>query len=116
MEARFRELLAHPPQGLYVAECEAQLIGWIHVQWQWRLEVAGFAEITGLIVDEAARRSGAGRALVTQAVEWARAQGATRLRVRSNAQRVESHQFYPAVGFALLKTQHNYERRLGPNP
>lgn len=109
--ARFAAIAAHPPQGLYVAEHAGQVIGWVHVLLQQRLEVDGYAEIGGLVVDTAARRLGAGRALVSRAEQWAREQGSDRLRVRSNVTRVESHAFYPALGFKPIKTQHNYELR-----
>jgi predicted N-acetyltransferase YhbS len=58
------------------------------------------------------RRRALGGALVRAAEQWARECGAERVMVRSNAVRAESHAFYPALGFALVKTQHVYRKTL----
>lgn len=119
--ARFARLAADPArEGLLVAESPAdapgaapRVLGWIHVQRRETFESEAHAEICGLIVDPAARRSGAGRALVAAAEAWALERGLARVRVRSNVVRAESHAFYPALGYARAKTQHVYEKRLG---
>jgi GNAT superfamily N-acetyltransferase len=67
-------------------------------------------EITGMIVSPEVRRCGVGRLLVTEAERWAREKGAEVIVVRSNAQRVESHLFYPALGFRESKRQVVYRR------
>jgi GNAT superfamily N-acetyltransferase len=69
--------------------------------------------ITGLVVAQDARRSGLGRALVERAKGWAIEHGYSCLRVRSNVVRDEAHKFYPALGFRLTKTSHNYEIEVG---
>jgi hypothetical protein len=35
--------------------------------------------------------------------------------VRSNVTRTESHPFYERLGYARVKTQHAYRKRLGPS-
>ena len=69
--------------------------------------------IVGLVVGERHRRHGVGRALVKAVTEWTRKLGHTTIRVRSNAARVEAHDFYPALGFERTKTQHAYRFVLG---
>jgi GNAT superfamily N-acetyltransferase len=112
LEGRFSRIHDDPGQALFVAESETKIIGWIHVHPQWVLESEPHAEIAALVVDQAARRTGAGRALVLEVQRWARRQGFSRVRVRSNIKRQEAHKFYPALGFIWLKTQHNYDLSL----
>jgi GNAT superfamily N-acetyltransferase len=115
LERRFTRVTSQPGHAVWVAVGpEGNVVGWLHVHAQWLLESEPYAEIGGLVVDSGARRSGAGRALVALALDWARSEGFEKVRVRSNAQRVESHQFYPAVGFTRIKTSHTYEVRLVP--
>lgn len=113
LERRFLRMAAHSEQALLVAQSGAQIVGWIHVHPQLLLEADAFAEIGGLVVDQQARRTGAGRALVAAAQRWAQEHGFERIRVRSNINREEAHDFYPALGFVRLKTQHTYELRCG---
>jgi GNAT superfamily N-acetyltransferase len=87
--------------------------GWMHVARRITLESGEFAEILGLVVDTEARRGGVGRLLAAEAERWARLQRLGRLSVRSNIARAESHQFYPALGFARVKLQQVYSKVLG---
>lgn len=108
-------LLAAAGQSLVaVADARDGLAGWIVVERRVTLESGVACEITGLVVDAARRRTGAGRALVAAAVGWARVQGVESLVVRSNVVREASHPFYEAQGFARRKTQHVYVRALRP--
>ena len=109
---RFEALRASDADLLLVAERDGVPVGYLQVQQRWLIESGRCAELVALVVGEGARRTGAGRALVDAACTWAKALGFAAMRVRSNAQRVESHRFYPALGFRLVKTQHVYERAL----
>lgn len=111
-EDRFLRIDNAPGHVLFVADKDERVIGWIHVFSQWLIESEPYAEIGGLVVDHAARRMGVGRVLVLEARRWALEQGLKRIRVRSNVLRQEAHQFYPALGFVWLKTQHNYELQI----
>jgi ribosomal protein S18 acetylase RimI-like enzyme len=97
-----------------VAEKEGAVIGYIQAHTAWVLESGFRAEILGLVVAADARRTGAGRALVAAAEGWARGKGAASVVVRSNVRRVESHAFYPAVGYTKKKTQEVYAKALSP--
>lgn len=109
---RFDAIAPDAHQALFVADHEGSVVGWIHVLPQVLLESDPYAEIGGLVVDANARRTGAGRALVAAAEAFALAEGFVRVRVRSNVARTEAHAFYPALGYARIKTQHNYEKRI----
>jgi len=95
-------------EALLVAELHGQVAGWVHARPQLLLESPPFIEIVALVVDPEARRTGVGRALVADVTRWAQQAHFNLVRVRSNVRRQESHQFYPALGFKLVKTQHAY--------
>jgi ribosomal protein S18 acetylase RimI-like enzyme len=88
------------------------VVGWIHVQATYMLEADTRAEIWGLVVTEAARGSGVGRALVTEAEDWAMARGLTMVAVRSNALRVDARTFYERLGYKVVKTQNSFRKTL----
>ncbi len=88
------------------------VIGWIQAHASHVIESGFRVEIAGLIVSTDVRRCGVGRALVSRAEEWARRLGAEAIVVRSNVQRVESHAFYPALGYSVSKTQTVYRKPL----
>lgn len=110
LEERYSKIAPEKTQAVFVAEAEGRVVGWTHVYATHLLESPSFAEIGGLVVGSGNRRIGAGRALVEAADRWAASQRLGRVRVRSNVLRAEAHWFYPACGFQLIKTQHNYER------
>jgi ribosomal protein S18 acetylase RimI-like enzyme len=108
MQQRFARLLERPKQALFVAARGGHVAGWVHAEPQHPLESDPYVEIVGLVVAEADRRCGVGSALVDRVRDWARELSYAILRVRSNVERDEAHEFYPALGFQLVKTQHTY--------
>ena len=112
MKERLAALLPDVGQRIAVAADGECLLAWIHVQRGLTLDIGPRAEIVGLVVDATARRHGLGRRLVAAAEDWARAQGLAALMVRSNVARDVSHPFYESIGFARVKTQHVYTKRL----
>ncbi len=96
-----------------VAVLEGKAVGWLHAHVSDVLESGYRAEIVGMVVSEGCRRRGAGRCLVRRAEQWALEAGAGVLVVRSNIKRVESHGFYPALGFSTSKTQTVYRKQIG---
>ncbi|HEX6262030.1 MAG TPA: GNAT family N-acetyltransferase [Actinomycetota bacterium] len=98
--------------AVLVAELGGAVVGWIQVQ-ESRLVVERLrADITGLVVDQTARREGVGRRLVEAVERWAADRGAERIRVRSNVVREDAHAFYPSLGFEIAKTSTVFEKRL----
>jgi N-acetylglutamate synthase-like GNAT family acetyltransferase len=111
MRPRLAELLERSDHFVVVAcTTEGNVIGWIHVERRLSLEGGEKAELQGLVVAMDARRSGVGRALVAKGEEWAFALGLD-IVVRSNAMRPEAHEFYPALGFSRIKSQHVYRKK-----
>ena len=106
-------LQATDDNALFVLTAQATAIGWIHVLHARHIEVAAFAEIAALVIDEAHRNAHLGERLVDAAVEWAMAKGLATLRVRANVVRADAHRFYRRLGFEMEKTQAVLRRRLG---
>jgi GNAT superfamily N-acetyltransferase len=111
MAARLADLLPRTSQFIAVATDGAgAVIAWIAAERRYLIEYGEKIEIVGLVVGAAARRSGAGKALVQAVEQWAREQRLAAVVVRSNAARSESHPFYERLGFVRKKTQHSYEK------
>ena len=110
---RLRRLLPLPTHDVLVSDLgNGRLAGFVGVEQRLMIEAGERAEIVGLVVDADARRGGTGRALVAAAEAWTRARGMHALFLRSNVVRPEAHPFYERLGFARIKTQHAYIKRL----
>lgn len=113
IRARYLGIVADEQQQCFVIENDAnEVVGWIHVVIQQRLESDSYLEIGGLVVGSATRRRGLGKRLVDEAKVWARSKNIGVIRVRSNISREEAHHFYPGLKFERIKTQHNYQLKL----
>jgi ribosomal protein S18 acetylase RimI-like enzyme len=96
-------LMAAPPDGSRIDGC-------IGLERRLTLHQDEHVEITDLVVDAAARRSGLGRALVTDGEQWAAQHGLRTMVVRSNVVRPESHLFYEGLGYQRTATSHVYRK------
>lgn len=113
MERRLAVILKDPAHVVFVADGEAGvLLGWIDAYLLQSVESEFSVEVAGFVVDEAQRRRGVGKALLASAEEWGRARHAARVSVRCNIKRLESHQFYEALGYQNIKTQITFRRAL----
>jgi GNAT superfamily N-acetyltransferase len=112
---RLRRLLKNEEHLILVAESPTDgIVGWIHAARQDVLEAGRFCEILGLVVASGQRGQGVGRHLVEQVEKWANERDLPHMSVRSNVARPDSHPFYERIGYARLKTQHVYRKRLAP--
>jgi GNAT superfamily N-acetyltransferase len=106
-----RRILGRDDHRVLVAELPGEgVCGWLHAHATHGMESGFRVEIAGLVVSERVRRRGVGRALVARAEAWASKQSAPTILVRSNAKRIESHLFYPSLGYAAYKTQVVYRK------
>jgi N-acetylglutamate synthase-like GNAT family acetyltransferase len=111
---RLPALLASHVDWLWVAEAGGRVLGWIQATAMSRLESGAFVEITGLVVDEGHRSLGIGRRLVDAVLRLGEERSAPRVVVRSNVVRDRAHHFYLQIGFAEMKQQKVFEKRLDP--
>ena len=113
MRNRLMTLLGRSDHLVLVAVNDnAAVHGWIQAHVSDLLESGQRVDIVGLVVAQRARRTGSGRLLVEQVELWARALGCDVVAVCSNVKRVESHLFYPAMGYKNVKTQVSYRKWL----
>ena len=70
--------------------------------------------VTSLVVDEAARGRGIGRALMGRAERWAADRGCVLLEVTSNRRRTDAHAFYERLGYEA--TSFRFARTLPDAP
>jgi GNAT superfamily N-acetyltransferase len=112
LRQRLDPILKSPEEAVFVAVDGSHPIGWIHVAIERGLEASHVAGLRGLVVDEAHRSGGVGRALLRAAESWARAHGCTVVTVRSRVARERAHRFYQREGYARVKTSHVFSKPL----
>jgi GNAT superfamily N-acetyltransferase len=113
MRPRLVTILGKSDHLVLVAICTDNTVAaWIQAHAADLLESGLRVDIVGLVVAQNMRRKGIGRLLVGRVEEWARAIGCGVVAVRSNINRVESHLFYPALGYENVKTQVAYRKRI----
>ena len=112
--SRLRGLLRSATQQILVAAPpdDSRIDGYIGLERRLTLHQDEHVEITDLVIDAAARRSGLGRALVTAGEQWAVQLGLHTVVVRSNVVRPESHLFYEGIGYQRTATSHVYRKQV----
>jgi GNAT superfamily N-acetyltransferase len=109
---RLGQITQSEQYALFIAEVDGQVAGWIHVVTYPLLDMDLHAELGGLVVNEAQRGQGIGRALMLRAEQWARRGGCREMRIRSNMTRTGSHEFYKKAGFEIIKSQYTFRKIL----
>jgi GNAT superfamily N-acetyltransferase len=111
---RLAGILPRPEHAIFLAEAGGQAAGWIHVFICRMLEAEPFLEVGGLVVDETRRGLGIGKALMAAGESWSRERGVLEVRLRSNVIRKDAHRFYESLGYANVKSQFTFYKRLPP--
>lgn len=110
---RFELLMEQPGNALFVAEDDDErVVGWVHVVGRVYLDSDPFAQVGGIVVDEARRGQGVGRLLLATAEQWAAERGYDEIRLWSNIVRNDAHAFYEHLGYAPVKTSHVFRKAL----
>lgn len=95
----------------FVACIGRQVIGWIEVSIEHRLQSPPFALIGGLVVKDGYRNHKIGLRLCERAEAWTWEHGLTTLRVTSRSTRTDAHRFYLKNGYELVKTSAIFEKK-----
>jgi ribosomal protein S18 acetylase RimI-like enzyme len=82
--------------------------GYVHIQAYDCTYADALANILALAVFPEAQGRGAGRALMEEAENWAKARGIAGIRLDSGMDRVGAHAFYQAIGYRLRKDHRNF--------
>jgi predicted N-acetyltransferase YhbS len=101
-------------QIAFVACVGEDVVGWIEVSIERRLQSAPFGMIGGLVVSDCVRSRGIGGLLCRRAEEWVREQGLDTVRVTSRSTREDAHRFYLRDGYREVKTSLVFEKQPGP--
>ncbi len=107
---RLEQILNNLQHCAYTALTDDKIVGWIHAFVCLRLESNSFAEIGGMVVDKEFRGKGIGKKLIEQVEIWATGKKCTKLRVRSNTKRKDTHQFCLNRGFTETKEQKIFDK------
>jgi len=112
--AQIKERLARLAEHrvVFVAAADCAIVGWASVCADETLVDGLEACIEGFVVDERSRSRGIGLRLLHSAEQWAREHGCANLVVRSNVVRTRAHAFYERNGFATIKAQCFFRKRL----
>lgn len=97
-------------QAAFVACLDNQVVGWIEVSIERRLQSAPFALIGGLVVGEHLRNRGIGLELCRHVEAWAWQRGLGKVRVTSRSTREAAHRFYLRQGYEAVKTSLVFEK------
>lgn len=95
-----------------VACLHQEVVGWVEVSIERRLQSAPFALIGGLVVRDGARSGGIGRLLCAAAETWSRDRGLKTLRVTSRSTRTDAHRFYLRDEYKPVKISMVFEKKL----
>jgi GNAT superfamily N-acetyltransferase len=99
-------------QAALVACADGDVLGWVEVSLERRLQTPAFGLIGGLVVREGFRGRGIGQRLCAAAEDWVRQQGVQTIRVTSRASREAAHRFYRREGYRRVKTSEVFEKGL----
>ena len=93
---------------IFVAELDAAVVGYCYagiepLSWKELRDEAGF--IHDLALDPAARRQGAGRALMNAATEWFRQRRMTRVMLWTSTANAAASQLFEQAGFRATMTE-----------
>jgi PhnO protein len=98
-------------QAAFVACAGAEVLGWVEVSMERRLQSPDFALIGGLVVSRDHRGRGIGKRLCERAETWSWERGAAKVRVTSRNTRADAHRFYVREGFEPVKTSMVFEKK-----
>jgi predicted N-acetyltransferase YhbS len=101
---------ASSQQVAFVACWNGEVVGWIEISIERRLQSPAFALIGGLVVKDGFRGQGIGRELCRCAEEWSWERSVHTVRVTSRSTRPDAHRFYVRDGYRVVKTSMVFEK------
>ncbi len=99
---RFAAVAATDGHQVFLAERAGAVLGLVHVFFRPALEKPVEAIIQAMVVHEDHQCLGIGRKLMTQAEDWARAEGLPSVYLHTNVIRDHARAFYAKLGYAEI--------------
>jgi ribosomal protein S18 acetylase RimI-like enzyme len=115
-EERVRTVLSTPDHAVLVAESGSNIVGLLHVFVRPAIENPREAVVQALVVDEAHRRAGVGRALMAEAERWGSERLCRSVVLSSNVARTPAHAFYATLGYRVAATAYVLRKPLSATP
>jgi GNAT superfamily N-acetyltransferase len=113
VSARFSDASQQNNYALIVAELPSgELAGFMELVIERLIDAEPRVDVAGLVVDEACRGNGIGRALMEHAETWAGGRGCRIVHLRSNVKRAGAHAFYERLGYEHFKTQKAFRKHV----
>jgi GNAT superfamily N-acetyltransferase len=113
VSARFSDASQQSNSALVVAELPSgELAGFMELVVECLIDAEARVDVAGLVVSEACRGNGIGRALMAHAEKWAVERGCRIVHLRSNLKRAGAHAFYERLGYEHFKTQKAFRKHL----
>lgn len=109
-ELRLKALSKSRKDRIFVAICNGDIAGYIHVNDYDLIYSPHMKNIMGVAVFNKYKRHGIGTALMNAAEEWAKADGACGIRLVSGETRTDAHKFYRACGYGEGRKQMNFKK------
>lgn len=98
-----QRIISSPDTALFVAENQGRIIGTLTLAF-YAIPTGVKAWIEDVVVDAEARGLGAGKALVSEAVAYAKANGAASVSLTSNPSRTAARKLYTECSFTQPET------------
>ena len=113
LKLRIEKITSYEKGNVFVAETNSnEIIGCVNALIDTRFAGGSFGEIVSLVVNETYRGKGVGKKLIEEATEWLKRKGETKLRIRCNVIRDETHKYYEHLGFVEKKSQKIFEKAI----
>jgi streptothricin acetyltransferase len=106
----YSEYIHNPNQTIYMALLEERIVGHIILTKHWN----HLAYIEDIVVDHRFRRSGIGRKLLNQAIEWARSSGLQGIMLETQNINVNACKLYESCGFTIGGIDNSLYKGLEP--
>jgi predicted N-acetyltransferase YhbS len=97
-------------QAAFIACVAGEVVGWIEISIEHRLQSPPCTLIGGLVVKEGFRGQQIGLKLCERAEAWSWEHGISKVRVTSRSTRTGAHRFYLRNGYHLTKISQVFEK------
>lgn len=112
VERRHKAVRQGDGHGVFVAEEGGRVIALLHVYARPALDKPPEAVVQAIVVDQAYRGGGVGKALMAAAENWAAERGFRSVALTSSISRSAAHAFYSELGYRCEATSHLFRKNL----